>query len=202
MTYFITTPEVGRSLDDRFSTYNGMLSPRAVLGSWTKFHDKNLSNETLISYGYGDGGSGVNRNMLKMRRAMAQVPWLPNVETARPTDFFRRLHEKLETTDQYVPTWDGELYLEYHRGTYTSQAYNKKMNRRMEFGLAAAEWLSSMAKLAGGNYNQAALVEDWQTVLRNQFHDIIPGSSIGEVYQDCHKEYGLSLIHISEPTRP
>ena len=190
MTYFITTPEVGRSLDDRFSTYNGMLSPRAVLGSWTKFHDKNLSNETLISYGYGDGGGGVNRNMLKMRRAMAQVPGLPNVETARPTDFFRRLHEKLETTDQYVPTWDGELYLEYHRGTYTSQAYNKKMNRRMEFGLAAAEWLSSMAKLAGGNYNQAALVEDWQTVLRNQFHDIIPGSSIGEVYQDCHKEYG------------
>ena len=111
---------------------------------------------------------------------MAQVPGLPNVETARPTDFFRRLHEKLETTDQYVPTWDGELYLEYHRGTYTSQAYNKKMNRRMEFGLAAAEWLSSMAKLAGGNYNQAALVEDWQTVLRNQFHDIIPGSSIGD----------------------
>ena len=190
MTYFITTPEVGRTLDDRFSTYNGMLSPRAVLGSWTKFRDKNLSNETLISYGYGDGGGGVNRNMLKMRRAMAQVPGLPNVETARPTDFFRRLHEKLETTDQYVPTWDGELYLEYHRGTYTSQAYNKKMNRRMEFGLAAAEWLSSMAKLAGGDYNQAALVEDWQTVLRNQFHDIIPGSSIGEVYQDCHKEYG------------
>ena len=190
MTYFITTPEDSRPLDDRFSTYNGMVTPRTVMGNWKKFHDKNLSNETLLSYGYGDGGGGVNRTMLKMRRAMAQVPGLPKVETARPTDFFRRVHEKIENTDQYVPVWDGELYLEYHRGTYTSQAYNKKMNRRMEFGLAAAEWLSSMAKLAGGSYDQDALVEDWRTILRNQFHDIIPGSSIGEVYQDCHKEYG------------
>ena len=74
--------------------------------------------------------------MLKMRRAMDQLPGLPKVKTDRAGNFFRRVHEKLNSTDQYVHTWDGELYLEYHRGTYTSQAYNKRMNRRMEFALA------------------------------------------------------------------
>ena len=190
MTYFITTPEVGHALDNRYSTYNGQVSPRSVLGSWTKFRDKNLSNETLISYGYGDGGGGVNRNMLKMRRAMDQLPGLPNVKTDRAGNFFRRMHENIENTDQYVHTWDGELYLEYHRGTYTSQAWNKKMNRRLELALAECEWLSEMAKLAGGEYDQETLVRGWQTVLRNQFHDIIPDSSINEVYKDCHVEYG------------
>ncbi len=189
MTYFITTPEVGRPLDDRFATYNGMLSPRSVLGSWKKFHDKALSNETLISYGFGDGGGGVNRNMLKMRRAMDRLPGLPNVKTSRAGDFFRRLHERLENTDRYVPVWDGELYLEYHRGTYTSQARSKRMNRTMEFAAAQCEWLSSLALLAGGEYDSQTIADCWETILRNQFHDIIPGSSIGEVYEDSMKEY-------------
>lgn len=190
MAYFITTPEIGHELDGRFSTYNGMISPRAVLGNWKKFKDKNLSSETLLSYGYGDGGGGVNRNMLKMRRAMELLPALPNVKPTRAGDFFRRLHHSIETTDQYVHTWDGEMYLEYHRGTYTSQAWNKRMNRRLELALAEVEWLSELAMLSGGKYDQDALTAAWQTVLRNQFHDIIPGSSINEVYEDCHVEYG------------
>ena len=189
MTYFITTPEVGRPVDDRFATYNGMLSPRSVLGSWKKFHDKALSSETLISYGFGDGGGGVNRNMLKMRRAMDRLPGLPNVKTSRAGDFFRRLHERLDKTDRYVPVWDGELYLEYHRGTYTSQARSKRMNRTMEFAAAECEWLSSLALIAGGGYDSATINDCWETILRNQFHDIIPGSSIGKVYEDSMKEY-------------
>lgn len=190
MTYFITTPNEGQSFEDNFSTYNGQVDPHAVLGSWEKFHDKNLSNETLISYGYGDGGGGVNRNMLKMRRAMDQLPGVPAVKPERAGNFFKRMHDNIEKTDQYVHTWDGELYLEYHRGTYTSQAWNKKMNRRLEFALAECEWLSEMAKLNGAKYDQDTLVTSWQTILRNQFHDIIPGSSINEVYEDCHVEYG------------
>lgn len=190
LAYFITTPEVGHEVDSRFSTYNGMISPRSVLGSWKKFRDKNLSNETLISYGFGDGGGGVNRNMLKMRRAMEQLPGLPHVKPSRADSFFKRLHSAVENTDQYVHTWDGEMYLEYHRGTYTSQAWNKMMNRRLELALAEVEWLSELALMAGGEYDQQALVSSWQTVLRNQFHDIIPGSSINEVYEDCHQEYG------------
>lgn len=189
LTYFITTPGEGQSVDSRYSTYNGMISPSSVIGSWKKFHDKDLSNETLISYGFGDGGGGVNRNMLKMRRAMDRLPGLPNVKTARAGDFLERMHQCVDHTDRYVHTWDGELYLEYHRGTYTTQAHNKKWNRLMEYKLAETEWLSSMAMLKGAAYDAVALHNAWEVVLRNQFHDIIPGSSIREVYQDSVKEY-------------
>ena len=74
MTYFISTPSEGEAFDKRMATYNGMMNPHSVVGSWEKFHDKNLPNETLISYGFGDGGGGVNREMLKMRRAMTAFP--------------------------------------------------------------------------------------------------------------------------------
>lgn len=189
LTYFVDTPEVGLPLDSRFSTYNGMISPRSVLGSWKKFRNKDLSPETLISYGFGDGGGGVNRNMLKMRRAMDRLPGLPNVKVTKAGDFFERLHRRVEHTDRYVHTWDGELYLEFHRGTYTTQARNKKWNRLMEYKLAETEWLSSLSMLEGGTYDAPALHGAWETVLRNQFHDIIPGSSIHEVYEDSRKEY-------------
>ena len=189
LTYFVTTPEMGMSLDNRYSTYNGMLSPRSVLGSWKKFRNKDLSPETLISYGWGDGGGGVNRNMLKMRRAMDQLPGLPNVKTTRAGDFFRDIHERVENTDRYVHTWDGELYLEYHRGTYTNQARNKRWNRKTENHLSRTEWLSAMNWIKGGAYGEEPIHEAWETLLRNQFHDIIPGSSINEVYSDSWKEY-------------
>lgn len=152
LTYFITTPDVGHPVDTRYSTYNGMLSPRSVTGSWHKFKNKALSHETLISYGFGDGGGGVNRNMLMMRRAMDKLPGLPNVKPTRAGSFFQRLHQSVENTTEYVHTWDGELYLEYHRGTYTAQGYNKKMNRTLEFALAQCEWLCSQAALQGATY--------------------------------------------------
>ena len=90
----------------------------------------------LISYGYGDGGGGVTREMLLSRRAMDAMPGLPNVKPARPSEVFARMRQDLADAGEEAPVWDGELYLEYHRGTYTTQSYNKKMNRRMEFDLA------------------------------------------------------------------
>lgn len=187
LTYFITTPEVGYAPDSRFSTYNGQISPRTVLGSWQKFKDKDISRETLISYGYGDGGGGVNRNMLKMRRVLDELPGLPHVKQAKPSEFFNRIHEK--AAEQELHTWDGELYLEYHRGTYTSQAGNKQKNRRMEFALANSEALASLGWLSGGQYPQALLGGLWEDLLLLQFHDIIPGSSIREVYRDSDEMY-------------
>lgn len=87
--------------------------------------------------------------------------------------------------------WDGELYLEFHRGTYTSQAYNKKMNRRMEYLLRDTEMLSVLAGVtAGVPYDYNNLLKVWKIVLCHQFHDILPGSAIKEVYEDCHVEYG------------
>ena len=192
LTYFVDTPEAGFDLNSPYSTYNAKMTPHAMLGSWKKFKNKELSKETLVSYGYGDGGGGVTRDMLDMRRAMDKIPGLPHVKQERADEFFRRIHEKVEKTDRYVHTWDGELYLEYHRGTYTSQAYNKKTNRRLEFKLAQIEWLSSLAYVLGGEYAQKELEQSWECVLLHQFHDIIPGSSIHEVYQDSRVNYGVA----------
>ncbi|WP_077625258.1 alpha-mannosidase [Sediminibacillus massiliensis] len=188
LTHFITTPE-----DDRwFYSYNGKITPRTVKGIWEAYRDKDVNQELILSYGYGDGGGGVNREMLEMRRRLDKMPGLPDVKTGRADEYFRRLHETINQTDQYVHTWDGELYLEYHRGTYTSQAYNKKMNRKMELLLRETEWVNALNCLVHKDwsiYPEQTLRESWKTVLRNQFHDIIPGSSIREVYEDSKLEY-------------
>lgn len=189
LTYFVNTPGEGQDMDTRYATYNGMVTPHAVLGSWNKFKNKDLSRDTLISYGYGDGGGGVTRDMLELRRAMDVIPGLPHVKSVQAGEFFRKLHENVENTDRYVHTWDGELYLEYHRGTYTSQAYNKKTNRHMENKLVQMEWLSSLAYILGGGYAGQELNDSWECVLLHQFHDIIPGSSIHEVYEDSRINY-------------
>ena len=189
LTYFVNTPGEGQDMDTRYATYNGMVTPHAVLGSWNKFKNKDLSRDTLISYGYGDGGGGVTRDMLELRRAMDVIPGLPHVKSVQAGEFFRKLHENVENTDHYVHTWDGELYLEYHRGTYTSQAYNKKTNRHMENKLVQTEWLSSLAYILGGGYAGQELNDSWECVLLHQFHDIIPGSSIHEVYEDSRINY-------------
>lgn len=189
LTYFIETPEVGQGFNERFSTYNGFVSPRTAIGSWTKFKNRSLSRDTLISYGYGDGGGGVTRDMLEMRRAMDKLPGLPNIKQTRAGEFFKKMHENVEHTDRYIHTWDGELYLERHRGTYTTQGYNKKMNRYMENKVAQIEWLSSLAYVLGGDYAKEELHDAWECILLHQFHDIIPGSSIREVYEDSHVNY-------------
>ena len=151
-----------------------------------------MNRDLLISFGFGDGGGGVNRDMLEYRRRMDKIPGLPNIKMSTAGEYFRKLHETVEQTNQYVHTWDGELYLEYHRGTYTSQAYNKRMNRKMELLYRRAEWLTVMdALLAGdiGRAKQEELTKGWKHILTDQFHDIIPGSSIHEVYEDSREDY-------------
>ncbi|MEK0316807.1 alpha-mannosidase [Cohnella sp. 56] len=191
LTHFITTPEVADA-NVWWYTYNGLIEPFAVKGIWDTYRDKEINRELLLSYGYGDGGGGVNRHMLEMRRRLNEMPGLPHVEPGRADDFFAKLHETVESTDRYVHTWDGELYLEYHRGTYTSQAYNKRMNRKLELMYRETEWLQAVSAAADGDwsaYPAELLHEGWATILRNQFHDIIPGSSIGAVYEDARAEY-------------
>jgi len=192
LTHFITTPDDWEDGNSFFYTYNGLMSPQTVKGSWDGYQNKEMNKNLLLSYGYGDGGGGVNREMLEMRRRVDQMPGLPNVKTGRADDYFNNLQKTVKETDSYVHTWDGELYLEYHRGTYTSQAYNKKMNRKLELLYRETEWLSSLAASLKGDwsaYRQSQLNDGWTIILRNQFHDIIPGSSIAEVYEDSREEY-------------
>lgn len=187
LTYFITTP--GPNIKERGTVYGGMMTPYDAIGTWKKFRNKDLTKHVLTAYGYGDGGGGVNREMLEMRRALDALPGVPHVKPQTAGEFFHKIHSDVEKTDRYVHTWDGELYLEYHRGTYTTQGYNKKMNRYLENKLAQIEWLSSVAYIMGGEYASKQLHDAWECVLLHQFHDIIPGSSIREVYEDSEVNY-------------
>ena len=192
LTHFITTPEPWSEPGSWFYTYNGRLTPKTVKGVWDAYTDKNLTKDLLVSYGFGDGGGGVNREMLEYRRRLDKMPGLPNVKTGKAGEYFKCLREKVANTNEYVHTWDGELYLEYHRGTYTSQAYTKMMNRRLEFLYRETEWLGAMTALNNNDfkvYPSTNLTKGWKTILRHQFHDIIPGSSITEVYEDTKVEY-------------
>lgn len=189
LTHFITTPDQGGA---RFYTYNGNTKPFFVQGIWDNYRDKNLNKELLLAYGYGDGGGGVNRDMLEIRRRLEDMPGLPKVQTGRADEFFDRLHETIANTKEYVHTWDGELYLEYHRGTYTSQAKVKWFNRKLELALRNQEWLEVFRAAETKNWSKYpvdSLTQAWQTVLLHQFHDIIPGSSIAEVYEDTIQDY-------------
>lgn len=201
LTHFITMPEPWSEPGSWFYTYNGRLSPKTVKGTWDAYSEKEMNKELLISYGFGDGGGGVNRDLLETRKRIDKMPGLPNLKTSKAGEYFRDLLETVENTDKYVHTWDGELYLEYHRGTYTSQAYNKKMNRKLELLYKQAEWFSVMRAVKGNDLSladQHAISEGWKIILTNQFHDIIPGSSIHEVYEDCHVDYDKAKAIVDE----
>ena len=186
--HFVTTTDQ----DSDSYTYNGDTRPYAVKGVWDNYKNKDLNRDLLISYGYGDGGGGPNRDMIETLKHLNKIPGLPKVQFESATEYFRRLRETAERNEMEgnLPVWDGELYLEFHRGTYTSQAYNKKMNRKMEFYLRDTEIRSVLAKEWGGiAYDRDRLQKAWKIVLCQQFHDILPGSSIREVYEDSHVEY-------------
>lgn len=187
LTHFITTPEVNN--DEPFYTYNGLLDPESVQGSWDNYQQKEINDQLLIAYGWGDGGGGPTRKMIESGRKMQQIPGMPKVEFGRAEDYFKELAARVEANPD-LPIWDGELYLEYHRGTYTSQAEIKKNNRRAEIMLHDTELFRSFAEQSAGlSYPAEKLQQNWETLLKNQFHDILPGSSIKEVYQDSAREF-------------
>lgn len=196
-SHFITTSDPGA----HSYTYNGDTRPYAIKGVWDNYKNKDYNHDLLISYGYGDGGGGPTRDMIKMAEAADRIPGLPHVKQETATEYFRRLNQTIRENpmDGFLPVWDGELYLEFHRGTYTSQAYNKKMNRRMEYLLRDMELQSVLAeKVKGVPYHYEEILKAWKIVLCHQFHDILPGSSIREVYEDSHVEYGRALKLLRE----
>jgi alpha-mannosidase len=192
LTHFITTPEPSR--DTWFYTYNGQVLPSTMKGIWENYANKDLNSDLLLAYGYGDGGGGVNRDMLEFKRRIEKIPGLPHAPSSLATPYLDRLNETFNDKNNtgYRHVWDNELYLEFHRGTYTSQAYNKYMNRFLEIEYREIEFLQTMAAISAhsfDNYMNQELNEGWKIILRNQFHDIIPGSSIHEVYEDSRVEY-------------
>ncbi|WP_350343040.1 alpha-mannosidase [Proteinivorax tanatarense] len=191
LTHFITTPEPGRDENSWFYTYNGLITAETLKGIWNKYRDKEINNDLLLAYGYGDGGGGVNREMLEMKNQYNKVDGMPKVQSTNAEKYFDKLHENLDHSNGYLHTWDGELYLEYHRGTYTSQAKVKQKNRQLENEYRKLELISVWEgfKNKFKQYPKELIEKGWKKILLNQFHDIIPGSSIKEVYEDCHKDY-------------
>ena len=184
-THLITTLGVGQSEADFFTTYNGMLHPDAILGGWHRYQNKDINNDILIAFGYGDGGGGPTREMLETSKRMEKgIRGIPKVRQEFAGNYFEELEERVEG-NKSLPVWEGELYFEYHRGTYTSMGRNKRSNRRCEQLLMDAELLEVLT----GTSEKEEMDKIWRTVLLNQFHDILPGSSIAEVYEVTKKEY-------------
>jgi alpha-mannosidase len=190
-THFISTLGVGQDPKESFfTTYNGMLHPDAIMGGWMRYQNKDINNDILIAYGYGDGGGGPTREMLEVSKRMEKgVQGIPKVRQEFAGNYFKELEERVKDHKR-LPVWEGEFYFEYHRGTYTSMARNKRSNRKSELLLMDLELLSILAKHeANTAYPAKELDKLWKTVLINQFHDILPGSSIHEVYEVTKKEY-------------
>ena len=193
LAHFITTPCFAHDKGTLY-TYNGEAEPYAVRGLWENYANKDLNTDLLMCYGYGDGGGGVTRDMLSAIPILARIPGLPEVAGGRVDDFCEKLHRNVEENrfHGYVPTWDGELYLEHHRGTLTSHGSVKEHNRRLEFLFRDTEMAQAAQMLRGIAPDRERVHKAWETVLLNQFHDIIPGSSIHETYQDVEETYAAA----------
>lgn len=194
-TNFITVQDYPAShIPDNFCNYVGEITPSMVLGTWNRYQQKAYNNNVVLTYGYGDGGGGPTRWMLEnQRRLQDGLPGLPATKMTTVRDWLRQSKQNFDENAaklRRTPRWSGELYLELHRGTYTSNAKNKRNNRKSELLLQCAEGLSVMeAKLLGGVYPRQSVNDLWETILKNQFHDILPGSAIFEVYEDSDREY-------------
>ena len=263
------------TFDNPVGGYNGELGPRATLATWRNYRGKAHHPESLLTVGFGDGGGGLTDEMLERYRAMQVLPVLPKITFSTVHDFFARAHQHIaEHSDHDIddieqtaeltaepitpsaqdinasrrplPVWSGEMYLELHRGTTTSQGRTKRLHRQAEQALLAAETLSSMVTLATGKsvntlvtpevssagYQDAqreannasheadykdnniqdtpnadkadadkadageadktnsthSLESYWRVLLTQQFHDILPGSSIAEVYAQSERD--------------
>jgi alpha-mannosidase len=167
------------------NTYNGEFRIAELLNDQRNFKEADRSRHTLYPFGYGDGGGGPTAAMLERARRLRAVDGLPSVEIATVAGFLDRVRQ--EGAD--LRTWVGELYLEAHRATSTTHADVKRANRRGEEALRAAE----MWSVAAGVDHQAELDPLWKLLLLNQFHDILPGSSIHWVYDDSAGEHARIL---------
>ncbi|HEX5562043.1 MAG TPA: glycoside hydrolase family 38 C-terminal domain-containing protein [Nocardioidaceae bacterium] len=167
-------------------TYNSELSGEEMAHLVANFSEKGLANRSLVPFGHGDGGGGPTREMLARAARLRDLEGSARVEVEAPSAFFAKA-----LADHADPAvWVGELYLELHRATYTTQADTKRGNRRSEHLLREAElWATTAAVRAGAPYPAQALDRLWKTVLLHQFHDILPGSSIAWVHREARETY-------------
>jgi len=168
-------------------SYNGMVKPKDLIEQRENFKQKEHIDEAPFPFGWGDGGGGPTLEMLEYARRLGNIVGVPKCKQGRMQDCIDRMRDAAESVE--LPVYNNELYLEYHRGCQTSQARTKQNNRQCEFLLRQTELLGAMSLEHGGPYEGQKLYEAWKIVLTNQFHDILPGSSIREVYEQTETDY-------------
>lgn len=190
-------------------TYNGRLSPKELVFNVSNFKEHGHATRSLYPFGFGDGGGGPTITMLEQAKRMQNLDGLPKLQLEKVSDFSKKVKEDARD----LPVWVGELYLEFHRGTYTTHARTKRANRKAEYLLRDAEFLDVLSLTLVENRAESAvnperaiydvvgidaaephrhahaLERAWKLLLLNQFHDIIPGSSIQWVYEDSDRDY-------------
>ncbi|MGW3345314.1 alpha-mannosidase [Nonomuraea rubra] len=176
-------------------TYNCSMQGRELAHAARNFKDKGVARHSLAPTGWGDGGGGTTREMVAKAARVRDLEGSPMVTWETPAEFFARA----EAEYPQPPVWVGELYLELHRATLTSQAKTKQGNRRSESLLREAElWAATAAVRAGVPYPYERLDRIWKTVLLHQFHDILPGSSIAWVHREARRTYELVAGELNE----
>jgi alpha-mannosidase len=178
---------LAHTFENPWHGYNGAVSPECIVQTWKNFRGKAANPQSLLAVGYGDGGGGVTPGYVEREMMLRDFPAMPVARWSRVEDFFARAHESAAATE--LPAWQGDIYLELHRSTLTTQSAVKKLHRQAERALITAETLGSMAALMGAEMPES-VEHMWRVVLKNEFHDILPGSSIAEVYDDAERELG------------
>jgi alpha-mannosidase len=177
---------LAHTFENPWHGYNGAVNAECIVNTWRNFRQKTAHHQSLLAVGYGDGGGGVTPEYVEREMQLRDFPVLPATRWARVEDFFARAHGTAGHVE--LPVWSGDIYLELHRATLTTQSAVKKLHRQAERALITAETLASMAALMGAPEMPESLEHMWRIVLKNEFHDVLPGSSIAEVYEDAGRE--------------
>src|SRR6516162_5237583 len=179
---------LAHSFNNRENGYNSRLTAHEVADTWHNFSAKRRHDFTLLAFGYGDGGGGPSSDMLERFARLKEFPGLPHLRMGSVTEFYENV------SPESLPVWMGEQYLEYHRGTYTTQGRMKMLHRELEHALVESETAATLAfVLQQQPYPKEEFDRLWRTLLLNQFHDILPGSSIHSVYETAHVQLKNAL---------
>jgi alpha-mannosidase len=186
----------GSSVISHFNTIHCWPDPETVTKQWAEVQHKDIQDRRLTAIGYGDGGGGPMSEMIEVSRRVKDLEGCPRVEFSSVSNFMQGIEKELED----LPQWCGELYLELHRGTLTSIAEVKRGNRKAEIAYRNAEFVSTLAAIKGAVYPKEKLLDMWKKLLLNQFHDILPGSSIARVNDEAVAAFMECMENAKEVT--
>lgn len=184
----------GTSVVSHFNFSHLFPLPQTLIDEWKYVQHKDVQDRVLAAYGYGDGGGGPMNEMIEAARRVKDLEGCPRAEHMTVSKFMQGVRDELKD----LPEWSGELYLELHRGTLTSIAGIKRGNRKSELAMRDAEFMATLAALQGKDYPADTLLGIWKRLLTNQFHDILPGSSIARVNDEAVEEFGKIVAEAGE----